>query len=248
RRYRRLPYVCVPADDAAGGGRRAPGVDGVSGHRGRPAEQPVRLRGAGRQERGSLLHGVPVVLERGGALPAAVRCLARDERGRAAGAQRHGLRPHRMDLSLANAGVPGTDARARRQLGDPDRAGDPVVAVAAALDRDRFARVSRLLHRAPSDPSRPSRALGRAGVLLVISRPARDRIAAGLFACLVAFSAIFVVWSMRQGWAVYKLRRGVGDTWFYAADGRAWFRMDEQRRGRAPDPDPPGLHHDRPTP
>ena len=26
---------------------------------------------------------------------------------------------------------------------------------------------------------------------------------------------------MRQGWAVYKLRRGVGDTWFYSADGRA---------------------------
>src|SRR5205085_11715685 len=34
---------------------------------------------------------------------------------------------------------------------------------------------------------------------------------------------------MRQGWGVYKLRRGVGDTWFYSADGRPWFRMDEQR-------------------
>jgi penicillin-binding protein 1A len=64
----------------------------------------------------------------------------------------------------------------------------------------------------------------------VISRTARDRIAAALFACLVAVTAIVVIWSMRQGWAVYKLRRGVGDTWFYAADGRAWFRMDEQRR------------------
>ena len=38
------------------------------------------------------------------------------------------------------------------------------------------------------------------------------------------FTAITVVWSMRQGWAVYKLRRGVGDTWFYSADGRRWFR------------------------
>jgi penicillin-binding protein 1A len=64
----------------------------------------------------------------------------------------------------------------------------------------------------------------------VISRPVRDRIAAALFACLVAVTAITVLWSMRQGWAVYQLRRGVGDTWFYAADGRAWFRMDEQRR------------------
>ena len=64
----------------------------------------------------------------------------------------------------------------------------------------------------------------------MISRPIRDRIAAALFACLVAVTAITVVWSMRQGWAVHQLRRGVGDTWFYAADGRAWFRMDEQRR------------------
>jgi len=64
----------------------------------------------------------------------------------------------------------------------------------------------------------------------MMSRTVRDRIAAGLFACLVAVTAITVIWSMRQGWAVYKLRRGVGDTWFYAADGRAWFRMNEQRR------------------
>jgi membrane peptidoglycan carboxypeptidase len=58
----------------------------------------------------------------------------------------------------------------------------------------------------------------------------RDRVLGALFACLVTFTAITVVWSMRQGWAVYKLRRGVGDTWFYSADGRPWFRMDEQRR------------------
>jgi penicillin-binding protein 1A len=64
----------------------------------------------------------------------------------------------------------------------------------------------------------------------VISRTVKNRIAAAFFACLVAVTAITVVWTMRQGWAVYKLRRGVGDTWFYAADGRAWFRMDEQRR------------------
>ena len=64
----------------------------------------------------------------------------------------------------------------------------------------------------------------------MISRKVQDRIAAGLYGCLVAITAVVVLWSMRQGWAVYKLRRGVGDTWFYAADGRAWFRMDEQRR------------------
>ena len=58
----------------------------------------------------------------------------------------------------------------------------------------------------------------------------RHRIIVGLYFALVAVTAITVVWTMRQGWAVFKLRRGVGDSWFYAADGRAWFRMDEQRR------------------
>jgi penicillin-binding protein 1A len=48
---------------------------------------------------------------------------------------------------------------------------------------------------------------------------------------------------MRQGWAVYKLRRGVGDTWFYAADGRAWFRMDEQRRDVSLDQIAPDLRN-----
>lgn len=58
----------------------------------------------------------------------------------------------------------------------------------------------------------------------------RDRVAAVCFACLVILTSIAVVWTMRHGWTVYKLRRGVGDTWFYSADGRPWFRMDEQRR------------------
>jgi penicillin-binding protein 1A len=58
----------------------------------------------------------------------------------------------------------------------------------------------------------------------------RHRIIATLYVCLVAVTAVTVIWTMRQGWAVYKLRRGVGDTWFYSADGKPWFRMDEQRR------------------
>ena len=63
-----------------------------------------------------------------------------------------------------------------------------------------------------------------------MTRQIRNRIIATLYACLVAITAISVVWTMRQGWAVHKLRRGVGDTWFFAADGRPWFRMDEHRR------------------
>jgi penicillin-binding protein 1A len=53
---------------------------------------------------------------------------------------------------------------------------------------------------------------------------------------VVAASIVLVVgtmvlsWTARQGWAVYKLNRGVGDTVFYDASGQPWFRLDEQRR------------------
>ena len=72
---------------------------------------------------------------------------------------------------------------------------------------------------------------------------ARDRVLAVLYACLVAFTAVTVAWSMRQGWAVYKLRRGVGDTWFYSADGRPWFRMDERRHDVSLDEISPDLRN-----
>lgn len=58
----------------------------------------------------------------------------------------------------------------------------------------------------------------------------RDRIAAVIFICLVIASAIGLTWLARQTYLVYKLRRGVGDTWFLAADGKPWFRLDEHRR------------------
>ena len=59
--------------------------------------------------------------------------------------------------------------------------------------------------------------------------PLRDRIAAGIFIGLVLASAIGLTWLMRQTYVVYKLRRGVGDTWFLAANGQRWFRLDEHR-------------------
>jgi 1A family penicillin-binding protein len=37
-------------------------------------------------------------------------------------------------------------------------------------------------------------------------------------------------WTVRHGWMIYQLNRGVGDTVFYDAAGRPWFRLDEQRR------------------
>jgi penicillin-binding protein 1A len=50
-----------------------------------------------------------------------------------------------------------------------------------------------------------------------------------LLGVVVVAAAIGAVWLGRQSYAVYKLTRGVGDTWFHGADGRPWFRLDEQR-------------------
>lgn len=63
-----------------------------------------------------------------------------------------------------------------------------------------------------------------------IPRLTRDRIAGAVFAVLVVLTIVSLTWTLRQAWGVYKLRRGVGDTWFLAADGRRWFRMDERHQ------------------
>ena len=57
----------------------------------------------------------------------------------------------------------------------------------------------------------------------------RDRVLAVIFVGLIVASAAGITWLLRQTYVVYKLRRGVGDTWFLAADGKPWFRLDEHR-------------------
>jgi 1A family penicillin-binding protein len=49
-------------------------------------------------------------------------------------------------------------------------------------------------------------------------------------AVVVVLGVMASVWTVRHAWAIYKLNRGVGDTVFYDAAGRPWFRLDEQRR------------------
>ena len=71
----------------------------------------------------------------------------------------------------------------------------------------------------------------------------RDRIAGAIFAILVVVTIISATWTLRQAWGVYKLRRGVGDTWFLAADGRRWFRMDERHQDVALADIPADLQH-----
>jgi membrane carboxypeptidase/penicillin-binding protein len=49
-----------------------------------------------------------------------------------------------------------------------------------------------------------------------------------LYAVLIAGAGL-LGWIGKQSYDVSTLTRGVGDTWFHTADGRRWFRLDEQR-------------------
>jgi len=60
--------------------------------------------------------------------------------------------------------------------------------------------------------------------------PARHWVVASVAAAAVVVVAMASVWTVRHAWAVYKLTRGVGDTVFYDAHDRPWFRLDEQRQ------------------
>ncbi len=51
-----------------------------------------------------------------------------------------------------------------------------------------------------------------------------------LGAVLLVAVAMVTVWTIRYAWTIYRLNRGVGDTVFYDAAGKPWFRLDEQRR------------------
>src|ERR1700752_1319864 len=59
---------------------------------------------------------------------------------------------------------------------------------------------------------------------------ARDWFIVSAGAIGITFVLMAVVWTGRYAWRIYDLNRGVGDTVFYDAAGRPWFRLDEQRR------------------
>ena len=58
----------------------------------------------------------------------------------------------------------------------------------------------------------------------------RDWAVVGAGTALVVVLAAVTVWTLRHGWAIYRLNRGVGDTVFLDGGGRPWFRLNEQRR------------------
>ena len=49
-------------------------------------------------------------------------------------------------------------------------------------------------------------------------------------AALLVSAVLVSSWTVRHAYAIWKLNRGVGDTVFYDALNRPWFRLDEQRR------------------
>ncbi len=49
-----------------------------------------------------------------------------------------------------------------------------------------------------------------------------------LVGALMVAAAVVGGWTARYWWAIHRVARGVGDTVFLTADGRPWFRMDEQ--------------------
>ena len=50
-----------------------------------------------------------------------------------------------------------------------------------------------------------------------------------LLYALIVVAVMAFGWLAKQSYSVYKLTRGVGDTWFHTADGRRWFRLNDQR-------------------
>ncbi|MBI3050689.1 MAG: PBP1A family penicillin-binding protein [Acidobacteria bacterium] len=68
----------------------------------------------------------------------------------------------------------------------------------------------------------------RVADLRALSR--RDWLVAAAGGIALVLLTMATVWTARHAWAIYGLNRGVGDTVFYDAAGRPWFRLDEQRR------------------
>jgi penicillin-binding protein 1A len=53
--------------------------------------------------------------------------------------------------------------------------------------------------------------------------------ARALLGVIIVAAGLLTLELVREAVAVHRLRRGVGDTWFHAADGTRWFRLDATR-------------------
>ena len=57
-----------------------------------------------------------------------------------------------------------------------------------------------------------------------------------LLYAVIAVAGVSVGWLAKQGYAVHKLTRGVGDTWFHTADGKPLVPARRAAAGRADQP------------
>ena len=87
------------------------------------------------------------------------------------------------------------------------------------------------------------RARGLASDLGFRPRGPRDWLVVALVVVQAAGGVAVAWWLGRQTWAIHKLTRGVGDTMFFGADGKAWFPLDEQRRDVPLEQISPHLRH-----
>lgn len=79
--------------------------------------------------------------------------------------------------------------------------------------------------------------------LLHRPRTPGEWIVAGVLVYLLGCGGVAAWWTGRHAAAIHRLTRGVGDTVFYGADGRPWFRMDEQRNDVSLEDIAPDLQH-----
>ena len=54
-------------------------------------------------------------------------------------------------------------------------------------------------------------------------------LAIAVLGAVIAAASLSAWWVSRYALAVHRLKRGIGDTMFYGANGQPWFRLDEQR-------------------
>ena len=61
-------------------------------------------------------------------------------------------------------------------------------------------------------------------------RTLKDYLVLAIAGSVAIFLVIIAVYTIRYSFAVNKLSRGIGQTMFYGADGKAWFPLEEHRR------------------
>ena len=78
-----------------------------------------------------------------------------------------------------------------------------------------------------------ARAMGRIRIWLERAAPqarnVRHRALLAIAGTVTVLAVVVAAWTIRYAVAINRLGRGIGDTVFFGADGKPWFRLDEHR-------------------